>query len=122
MLSSSGSFSSGAPSDHPPPWMWKKMPRGDFGAMTRRLIGPAGPVDRDGLGARRFRRKRKCAEPLQPARAHLLDGQARRLGIETADDLGIDRSRLGGNGGGIEHGGVDGDGMEIPIGAGRAEV
>ena len=102
MLSSSGSFSSGAPRHHPPPWIWKKMPRGDFGAMTRRLICPAGPSIAIVSARCDFGGERERAEPLQPARAHLLDGQAFRLGIETADDLGIDRGRFGGNRGGIE--------------------
>ena len=83
------------------------MPRGDCGAMTRRSIGPAGPSIVTVSARGDFGGERKRAEPLQAARAHLLDRQPLRLGVEAANDLGVDRERLGGDGGGVEQGGVD---------------
>ena len=71
------------------------------------LHRPRRPGDRQRLGARRFRRSRKCANACDAARADFLDRQTRRLGIEPAHDLLIDRSRLGGNRGGIEQRGID---------------
>ena len=59
------------------------------------------------LGARRFRRSRKCTDPCDAPGADFLDRHAGRLGIEPAHDLVVDRAGFGGNGGGIEQRGID---------------
>ena len=67
-------------------------------------------VDADRLGARRFRRQRKCAEPLEAPRADLRNRQPDGLGIEPRDDLVVELPGFRRDRGRVEQRGVDGDG------------
>ena len=73
-------------------------------------------LDRDRLGAWRFRRQRKRADPLQAARAYLLNGQAFGLGIEPAHDLVVDRAGFGRNRGRVEQRGIDQERGHMSVG------